>query len=157
MPEHQKHVPVHTHMFMVLYRCRMCWCRLHVALWSHIGILMRLLAAEPHSIAGLLFPFRCISGMILMTLCSMVWDWRVSRAGTMPFIGLAARSIFCLLLENSLTQLLLEKATQCCRKVNRRNSTEIYFYFTLFNYRFAAVSINSKLLKMFRVCLFNCE
>ena len=31
------------------------------------------------------FPSRYLSGMILLTLCSMVWDWRVLRAGTMPF------------------------------------------------------------------------
>ena len=32
-----------------------------------------------------LSPSQCCSGMILLTLCSMVWDWRVSRAGSMPF------------------------------------------------------------------------
>ena len=55
--------------------------RLHAVLWSHIGILMHRLAAEPCSTAGLLFPFRCPSGTILLTSFSMVWDWRVSRAG----------------------------------------------------------------------------
>ena len=38
---------------------------------------MRHLAAEPHRTAGLLFPSQCPSGMILLTLCSLVWDWRV--------------------------------------------------------------------------------
>ena len=43
-------------LFMVLFLCRMCRCGLHVVLLSHIGTLMRLLAAEPLSIAGHLFP-----------------------------------------------------------------------------------------------------
>ena len=41
------------------------------------------LAAEPCSTAGFLFPSRCPSGTILLTPYSMVWDWRVSRAGPM--------------------------------------------------------------------------
>ena len=41
------------------------------------------LAAEPRSKAGLLFSSRCLSGTILLTPYSMVWDWRVSRAGKM--------------------------------------------------------------------------
>ena len=32
-----------------------------------------------------LFSSRCPSGMILLTPCSMVWGWRVSRAGPMLF------------------------------------------------------------------------
>ena len=52
---------------------------------SHIGTLMRRLAAERRSTAGLLFPSQCPSGTILLTLYSMVWDWRVSRAGPMRF------------------------------------------------------------------------
>ena len=71
--------------FMVLYRCRMCQWGLHVVLFSHIGILMRLLAAEPYSTAGLLFPSQCLSGMILLPLCTMVCNCRVSRAGSMHF------------------------------------------------------------------------
>ena len=39
-------------IFMVLYMCRMCQCRLHAVLWSHIGILMGLLPTEPRSTAG---------------------------------------------------------------------------------------------------------
>ena len=35
--------------------------------------------------AELLFPSRCPCGMILLTPYSMVWDWRVSRAGPMLF------------------------------------------------------------------------
>ena len=70
---------------MVLYLDHMCQCGLHVVLRSHICTLMHRLAAEPRSIAGLLFPSRCPSGTILLTPYSMVWDWRVSRARPMLF------------------------------------------------------------------------
>ena len=70
-------------LLMVLYLDRTCQCGLHTVLWSHIGSLMHRLAAEPCSTAGLLFPSRCPSGTILLTPYSMVWDWRVSRAGPM--------------------------------------------------------------------------
>ena len=71
-------------LFMVLYLDRMCQCGLHAVLWMHIGtLIIHRLAAEPCSIAGLLFPSRCSSGTILLTPYSMVWDWRVSRAGPM--------------------------------------------------------------------------
>ena len=67
-------------LFMVSYLDRICQLGLHSVLWLHIGTLMRSLAAEPCSTAGLLFPSWCPSGMILLTLYSMVWDWRFSRA-----------------------------------------------------------------------------
>ena len=70
-------------LLMVLYLDRMCQCGSHAVLWSHIGTLMHRLAAEPCSKAGLLFPSRCPSGTILLTPFSMVFDWRVSRAGPM--------------------------------------------------------------------------
>ena len=70
-------------LLMVLYLYRMCQRGLHTVLWSHIGTLMHRLAAEPCSTAGLLFPSRCPSGTVLITPYSMVWDWRVSRAGPM--------------------------------------------------------------------------
>ena len=70
-------------LLMVLYLDRMCQCGLHAVLWSHISTLMHRLAAEPCSKAGLLFPSRCPSGTILLTQFSMVWDWRISRAGPM--------------------------------------------------------------------------
>ena len=73
-----------TH-FVALYLCLMCQSGLHAVLCSHIGILMRLLAAEPRSTAGLLLPSQYLSGTIWLTPYSMVWDWRVSRAGPMPF------------------------------------------------------------------------
>ena len=72
-------------LLMVIYLDRMCQCGLRVVLWSHIGTLMHHLTAEPCSTAGLLFPSRCPSGMILLTAYLMVWDWRVSRAGPMLF------------------------------------------------------------------------
>ena len=72
-------------LLMVLYLNRMCQCGLHAMLWSHIGTLMHRLAAEPRSTIRLLFPSRCPCGMILLTPYSMVWDWRVSRAGPMLF------------------------------------------------------------------------
>ena len=34
--------------------------------------------------AGLLLPCQYLNGTILVTPYSMVWDWRVSRAGSMP-------------------------------------------------------------------------
>ena len=79
---------------MVLFLCLMCRCGLH----AHIGTLMRLLAVEPHSIAGLLFPCQYLCGTILVTSCSMVWDWRVSRAGPMTFYWPSCSLTFCLLL-----------------------------------------------------------
>ena len=85
-------------LFMVIFLCRMCRCGLHAALSSHIDTLMRLLAAEPHSIAGLLFPFQYLCGTILVTPYSMVWDWRFSRAGPMPFYWPSCSLHFCLLL-----------------------------------------------------------
>ena len=51
-----------------------------VALVAH-RLLMLLLAIEPRSTGGLLFPFLCHSGPILLTSYTMVWDCRVSRAG----------------------------------------------------------------------------
>ena len=75
-------------LLMVLYPDRMCQCGSHAVLWSHIVTLMHRLAAVHSSTGGLLFPSRCPSGTILLTQYLMVWDWRVSRAGPMLFIGL---------------------------------------------------------------------
>ena len=72
-------------LFMLLYLCRMCRCGLQAELWSHIGTLKRLLAAEPRSTAWLLFPCQYLCETILVTPYSMVWDRRVSRAEPMPF------------------------------------------------------------------------
>ena len=51
-------------LLMVLYLDRMCQCRLHEVLSSHIDTLMHCLAAETCRTAGLLFPYRCPSGTI---------------------------------------------------------------------------------------------
>ena len=85
-------------LFMVLFLCRMCRCGLHAVLLSHIGTLMRLLAAEPLSIAGHLFLGQCLCGTILVTPCSMVSDRRVSRVRSMPFYWPSCSLTFCLLL-----------------------------------------------------------
>ena len=84
-------------LFMVLYPCRMCQCRLHVVLWSHIGIFMRLLAAEPCSTTWPLFHSQCPCETILLTQYSMVGDWRVSKTWPMLFYCPTARShfVFC--------------------------------------------------------------
>ena len=84
-------------LFMVLFLCQMCRCRLHASL-SHIGSLMRLLAAEPRSIAGPLFKFQYLCATILVTPYSMVWDWRVSIAGPMSFYWPRCLLPFCLLM-----------------------------------------------------------
>ena len=67
-------------LFMVLYLCPMSKFGLHAVLWSHIGIPKLLLPAEPRSSAEPLLPSKCPCGRILLTLHSMVWDWRISRA-----------------------------------------------------------------------------
>ena len=84
-----------TH-FVALYMCLMCQSGLHAVLWSHIGILLRLPAAEPRSTAGLLFPSQSLSGMIWLTQYLMVWDWRVSRADPMPICWPSCSLLFCL-------------------------------------------------------------
>ena len=50
-----------------------------VLLWSTIGLLMRLLRAEPRSAAPCLFSYHDLSvhGMVFATLCSMVWAWQI--------------------------------------------------------------------------------
>ena len=63
-------IPMHP--LMVLYLCHICQCGLHAALWWHIGILMRLFAAEPRSTTWPLFSSQCPCGPILLTQYSMV-------------------------------------------------------------------------------------
>ena len=82
--------------FVALYLCLMCQSGFHAVLSSHIGILMCLPAAEPRSIAGLLFSSQYLSGMIWLTPYLMVLDWRVSRAGPMPFCWPSCSHLFCL-------------------------------------------------------------
>ena len=62
----------------------MCQYGLREVLWSHVCILIQCLSAEPRSTAKRFFP-QNPCGTILMTLCSMVLDWRVSRVGPMLF------------------------------------------------------------------------
>ena len=54
----------------------------------------RLPAAEPRSAAGLLFSSQYLSGTIWLTPFSMVWDWRVSRAGPTPFCWPSCSHLF---------------------------------------------------------------
>ena len=69
---------------------------LHIAdLWvSGASFLTGGVSAEPCSTAGLLFLCQYLCLTILVTQCSMVWDWCVSRAGLMPFFGVAAAVFF---------------------------------------------------------------
>ena len=57
---------------------------------------MHLPAAEPHSTTGFLFQSQYLSGTIWLTPYSMVWDWRVSREGPMPFHWPSCSLLFCL-------------------------------------------------------------
>ena len=50
-------------LLMMRYLDRMCQSGLHAVPWPHIGILMRHLAAEPCSTAGLLFLSQCPSAI----------------------------------------------------------------------------------------------
>ena len=43
-----------------------------------------------------IFPSQYLSGTIWLTTYSMVWDWRVSRAGPMPFYWPSCPLLFCL-------------------------------------------------------------
>ena len=74
-------------LFMVLDQYRMYQCWLHTVLWSHIDILMRLLAAEPRSTAGLLFSSHCFYEAILATRYSMMWDRRVFKSRANAFFS----------------------------------------------------------------------
>ena len=48
------------------------------------------------NLAVLLFLSQSLSGMIWLTAYLMVWDWRVSRAGPMPFYWPSCSLLFCL-------------------------------------------------------------
>ena len=74
-----------TFWLIVLYLNCMCQCGLHAVPWSHIGILMRRLAAEPYSSKGIVFLLSVCLWNDVAALYSMVWDWRVSRAWLMLF------------------------------------------------------------------------
>ena len=93
-------------LFMELYLCRMFQCGLLKVLnlvTPTVRIHVRRLAARPHSIAGILVHSQCLFGTILLTLYSMVQDWRVLRVGPMFFLlAQAARSPFVFYCFNSL-------------------------------------------------------
>ena len=80
-------------LFMALNLCRMCQCG-----YTHIGILMHLLAAEPRSTAGLLFPL-CIH---VEQSCWPCIRWcrtgGFQEQGQSLFIALSCSLYFCLLL-----------------------------------------------------------
>ena len=65
--------------------CRMCRRVLLVVIWLLIGTRLRLLAVELLSTAKPLSPYRCLFGTIVVTLCFLVWDWRVLRAEPILF------------------------------------------------------------------------
>ena len=70
---------------MVLYLGRIASavftrCSCHTSVFVFDSLLQNLACT-----AGLLFPYQCPSGTILLNLHSMVFDWRVSRAGPMHF------------------------------------------------------------------------
>ena len=81
---------------MVLYLCRMCQCGLHAVLWSHIGILMFLFAAEPRSPAGLLFHSHYLCSPILLTCIRWRGTGGFQRQGQCFFIGLSCSIPFCI-------------------------------------------------------------
>ena len=83
------------HPLYGVYVYRMCRCGLHVVLWLHIGTLMPLFAAEPRSSTWLLLNFWYLCGTALVTPYSMVWDWRISRAGPMSFYYPSCSVPFC--------------------------------------------------------------
>ena len=72
--------------------------RRHGLVWSHIGALLYLRAAEPRSTAQLLFFYHYLCEPFLVTRCSVVWDWQVSRAGPMHFYWPGCSLSQCLLL-----------------------------------------------------------
>ena len=57
--------------------------RVTCVLWLLIGTRLRLLVLGLLSFAEPLCPSRCLFRTILVTLCLMVWDWRVSKAEPM--------------------------------------------------------------------------
>ena len=72
-------------LLIMIYSGRMCQCWLQAVACLHIGTLMRFLTAEPRSTTGLLFPCQYLCGSFLLTLYSMMWDWRVLRRRTVHF------------------------------------------------------------------------
>ena len=73
----------HCILWAVHCLCRMCRCVLLVVLWLLIGTRSCLLILGLLSIAEPLCPSWCRFGMILVTLCLMMWDLWISRAEPM--------------------------------------------------------------------------
>ena len=73
-------------------------CVLLVVLWLFIPTCSRLLVVGLLSIAEAFCPSLCLFGTILVTLCLMVWDWRVLRAEPLLSRWHDLLSLFCLLL-----------------------------------------------------------
>ena len=73
-------------------------CVLLVVLWLFIGTRSRLFVIGLLVIAEALRPSLCLFGTNLVTLCLMVWDWRVSRAEQMLSCWHNLLFLFCLLL-----------------------------------------------------------
>ena len=78
--------------------CRMCRRVLLVLPWLLIGTRSRLLVVGLLCIAEPLCSSRCHFVTIFVTLCLMVWDWRVSRAEPMLSCWHDLLFLFCLLL-----------------------------------------------------------
>ena len=78
--------------------CLMCWRVLLVVHWLLTGTRSCLLVVGFLSITEPFCPSRCLFGMILVILCSMVWDWRASRAEPMLSCWHDLLFLFCLLL-----------------------------------------------------------
>ena len=72
-------------VLLILYVSVHVTCRAVIAHWSC-------------SSAGLLLACQYLCGTILVTPYTMVWDWQVSRAGSMPFYWPSCSLHFCLLL-----------------------------------------------------------
>ena len=85
----------------------MCRCGLHMVFWWHIGAsslpprcllaasslrpryLLAASSLPPRSTTGLLFAYHYSFGIILVTLYSMVWDWRDQADPVFDGVGLA--------------------------------------------------------------------
>ena len=74
---------------MMRYLDRMCQWGLHAVPWSHIGILLCHLAAEPRSTAGLLFPSQCHSEWSCWPRIQWCGTGGFQEQGQCFFIGLS--------------------------------------------------------------------
>ena len=70
----------------------MCQSGLHAVVWSHIGILMHLAAAEPRSTAGLLFPSHYLWNNLVDPVFDGVWLAGFKSRSNAFFVGIVALS-----------------------------------------------------------------